>query len=152
MIGDTDQTDRELIALLRRDARSSVSSLAEQLGISRATVRARMQRLEESGQVLGYTIKLKSESGPLPTRGVMLIEIEGGSTDRIIHELEAMPEVQVIHTTNGRWDLIVELGTASLPKLDLVLRRIRLIAGITRSETNLYLSSREIGRRGGAPA
>ncbi|MFK7964728.1 MAG: Lrp/AsnC family transcriptional regulator [Burkholderiaceae bacterium] len=152
MTADADQIDRNLIALLRRDARASVSSLAEQLSVSRATVRARMQRLEQSGVVIGYTIKLKSESSPHPTRGVMLIEIEGGSTDRIIHELEAMPEVQVIHTTNGRWDLIVELGTGSLPKLDLVLRRIRLIAGIMRSETNLYLSSREIGRGGGAAA
>jgi len=141
-----DQTDRELIAMLRRDARASVSSLADALGVSRATVRARMKQLEDSGMVLGYSVVLKSESEPHPTRGVMLIEIKGGSTDRIIRELESMPEVQIIHTTNGRWDLIVELGTGSLPKLDLVLRRIRLIAGITRSETNLYLSSRENGR------
>lgn len=141
-----DQTDRELIALLRRDARASISAMADRLGVSRATVRSRMQQLQDNGVVLGYTVVLKSESEPLSTRGVMLIEIEGGSTDRIIGELEAMPEVQIIHTTNGRWDLIVELGTGSLPKLDLVLRRIRLVAGINRSETNLYLSSRQNGR------
>jgi len=143
---ELDQTDRELIAILRRDARASISAMADRLGISRATVRSRIQQLQDGGVVLGYTVVLRTESEPLPTRGVMLIEIEGSSTDRIIGELEAMPEVQVIHTTNGRWDLIIELGTGSLPKLDLVLRRIRLVAGINRSETNLYLSSRRNGR------
>lgn len=72
----------------------------------------------------------------------MLIEVEGKGTDRVISVLDGMPEVLAIHTTNGRWDLITELGTATLPDLDAVLRKIRLIDGITNSETNLYLATK----------
>lgn len=137
-----DAADQQLIAALRRDARASISELADQLGMSRATVRARMQRLIASGEIQGFTVVLGGEGRDLNTRGITLIGIEGSQTERIIQALQGMPEVQQIHTTNGRWDLIVELATKNLPALDQVLRRIRLIEGVTHSETSLYLSSR----------
>lgn len=140
-------SDQPLLAALRRNARASISELAEQLKLSRSTVRTRLQRLQDDGEVLGFTVVLKGEAELLPTRGIMLIEIEGSSTDRIIRDLEGMPEVQRVHTTNGRWDLVVELGTQTLPLLDLVLRRIRLIDGVAKSETSLYLSTRQAGQR-----
>ena len=71
----------------------------------------------------------------------MLIEVEGHAADRVIKALSGMPAVQEIHTTNGRWDLITTLSATSLPDLDQVLRRIRLIPGITASETNLLLAT-----------
>lgn len=141
------KTDQLLLSALRRNARASISELAETLGLSRSTVRAHLKGLQDSGELLGFTVVLRGDADLLPVRGVMLIEIEGSSTSRIIHDLEGMPEVQTIHTTNGRWDLVVELGTHSLQALDLVLRRIRLIAGIAKSETSLYLSTIHAGQR-----
>lgn len=137
-----DNADQQLVAALRRNARASISDLADQLQLSRATVRTRLQRLLTSGKILGFTVVVEGEGRRLPTRGITLIEIEGSQTERIVQALQGMPEVQEIHTTNGRWDLIVELGTKSLPALDQVLRRIRLINGVTKSETSLYLSTR----------
>ncbi|TRL42740.1 Lrp/AsnC family transcriptional regulator [Rhizobium straminoryzae] len=136
-----DDLDTRLITLLRHDARRSVSDLAIALGVSRATVRARMERLEASGRILGYTVILRADAVDLPVRGIMMIEIEGRVTDRVINALGGFPEVSEIHTTNGRWDLIAELGAASLAELDAVLRRIRLVPGITASETNLLLAT-----------
>ncbi|WP_149747041.1 Lrp/AsnC family transcriptional regulator [Rhizobium sp. RU35A] len=136
-----DDLDTRLITLLRHDARRSVSDLAIALGVSRATVRARMERLEASGRILGYTVILRADAVDLPVRGIMMIEIEGRVTDRVINALGGFPEVSEIHTTNGRWDLIAELGAASLAEFDAVLRRIRLVPGITASETNLLLAT-----------
>lgn len=70
-----------------------------------------------------------------------MIEIEGHVTDRVIAALGGLPEVSSIHTTNGRWDLILELGSPTLTDFDAVLRRIRLIPGITASETSLLLAT-----------
>jgi len=55
--------------------------------------------------------------------------------------------VQAVHTTNGKWDLIAEIGTATLPELDEVIARIRSLEGVTTSETNLLLTTRKAGRR-----
>lgn len=141
-----DSTDQKLVAALRRDGRASISDLAARLRLSRATVRARIEKLEASGEIVGFTVVLKGDAGDLPVRGIMLVTIEGKGTGRVIADLGGMPEVQAIHTTNGRWDLIVELGAESLSDLDQVLGRIRLIDGIANSETNLVLSTRRTSR------
>jgi DNA-binding Lrp family transcriptional regulator len=136
-----DELDQKLITLLRHDGRRSVSDLAVDLGVSRATVRSRMERMERSGTIIGYTVILRADAVELPVRGIMMIEIEGHVTDRVIKALGGYPEISSIHTTNGRWDLIVELATATLTDFDSVLRRIRLIPGITGSETSLLLAT-----------
>jgi DNA-binding Lrp family transcriptional regulator len=136
-----DVLDQRLVTLLRHDARRSVTELAATLGVGRATVRTRIERLEAAGEILGYTVILRADALDLPVRGVMLIEIEGHAADRVIRALGGFAEVSTIHTTNGRWDLIIELAAASLTDFDAVLRRIRLIAGITNSETNLLLAT-----------
>jgi DNA-binding Lrp family transcriptional regulator len=136
-----DSVDQKLIGLLRHDARRGISQLAAELGLSRATVRARMERLQRSGQIIGYTVILRSETIEMPVRGLTFVEVEGHATVRVIDSLSGFPEVAAIHTTNGKWDLIAEIAADSLSGLDTVLRNIRLIAGITRSETSLILST-----------
>ena len=133
--------DDRLITLLRHDGRRSISDLAIELGVSRATVRARIDRLERSGVIIGYTVILRADTVAAPVRGLMLIEVEGHAADRVVRALSAFPEVVEIHTTNGRWDLIVELASPTLADLDGILRRVRLIPGITASETNLLLNT-----------
>ncbi|MEP9398896.1 Lrp/AsnC family transcriptional regulator [Mesorhizobium sp. KR2-14] len=136
-----DALDEKLITLLRHDGRRSISDLAADLGVSRATVRARLERLEKAGEIIGYTVILRADAVGQPVRGIMMIEIEGVAADRVIRALGGFPEVSAVHTTNGRWDLVAELGTATLTDFDAALRRIRLIPGITGSETNLLLAT-----------
>lgn len=136
-----DELDQKLITLLRHNARRSVSDLAIELGVARATIRTRMERLERSGEIIGYTVMLKSDAETLPVRGIMMVEVEGHSADRVLRALNGFSEISAIHTTNGRWDLIAELGAGTLPDFDAVLRRIRLIPGITSSETTLLLTT-----------
>ena len=136
-----DDFDSKLVTLLRHNARRSISDLATDLGSSRATVRSRMEKLEKDGSILGYTVILRADAVELPVRGIMMVEIEGRAADRVIKALGGFPEVSEIHTANGRWDLIVELGTTTLAEFDNVLRRVRLVPGITATETNLVLAT-----------
>jgi DNA-binding Lrp family transcriptional regulator len=143
-----DITDQNLIAALRKDGRAGISTLSADLGLSRATVRARLERLIESGEVLGFTAVLRSDAAYAPVRGLMMILIEGRGTERVIRQLDAMRAVDAVHTTNGKWDLIVEIGAESLVELDEILRRIRLLDGVATSETNLLLATRKLSRPG----
>jgi DNA-binding Lrp family transcriptional regulator len=135
------EIDQQLLTLLRHDGRRSISDLAAELGVSRATVRARMERMERDGDIVGYTVILRADAISMPVRGIMLVEVEGRAADRVVDVLGGFPEVAAIHTTNGRWDLVAELATTSLADLDAVLRRVRMIPGITASETNLLLAT-----------
>lgn len=142
-----DETDHRLIGELRRDGRASLSDLATRLDISRATVRTRMERLMSRGEIAGFTVLTRSDVSAAPVRALMMVGIEGRGAERIMARLSGLPAVLAIHTTNGKWDLIVELGTQTLADLDEVLFRIRALDGITTSETNLLLGTRKAGRR-----
>ena len=138
--------DQQLLAALRRDGRRSVSDLAAELSVSRATVRARMDRLERTGAVVGYTVVLRAEATATPVRGLTMIEVEGRNADKVVAQLGGFPEIAAVHSTNGKWDLIAEIGTDTLADFDAVLRRIRLVPGITASETNLLLATQRTSR------
>lgn len=142
-----DDIDIRLIAALRRDGRASISDLAGKLKLARATVRSRIERLMASGEIAGFTVLTRADVTAAPVRGLTMIGIEGRGTERIIAHLQGMPAVQAVHSTNGRWDLIVELAADTLQELDDTLVRIRRFEGITSSETNLLLSTRRALKR-----
>ena len=73
----------------------------------------------------------------------MMIGIEGRGTDRITRQLIALPQVRAVHSTNGRWDLIVAIGADTLEEFDTVLAQIRRFDGIAHSETNLLLNTKK---------
>jgi len=136
-----DDLDRRLLALLRVDARESVASLARELEVTRSTVTARLARLVDSGTVVGFSVRIREDRDPSSIRAIALLEVEGRSTDVVIHKLRGFPEVHALHTTNGGWDLVAELRTDTLGNFDRLLGRIRSVEGIVNSETSLLLSS-----------
>lgn len=136
-----DQLDRELISVLRKDGRAPLSRLAEILKVSRGTVQNRLNRLLESGALLGFTIRVRQDYATDMIRAVMMIEVVGKSTTEVIRKLRGFPELQTLHTTNGNWDLIAEIQATSLGDFDRILREVRAVDGISNSETSLLLSS-----------
>ena len=137
-----DDLDRRLIGRLRQNGRAALSDLAGELSISRATVRARIERLQESGEIVGFSVVTRGDRQSAPIRGLMMIGIEGRGADRIIRSLRGLPEVTEIHTTNGRWDLIAQIATETLEDFDRALAAIRRIDGVSSSETNLLLATK----------
>ncbi len=139
-----DSIDRQLIALLRTDARTSVVTLAQKLGVARATVQNRIAKLEANGTIAGYTVRLKPEAEEHRIRAITTIEVEGNHGEAVCRALRGDPSVVTLHTTNGRWDLIAELRADSLEAFDAVLNHIRRIKGIANTETSILLSTHKI--------
>ncbi len=134
-------TDRNLLAALKRDARASVTTLAEQLGVSRATVQTSMERLVKSKTIQRFTIDVDSSTGIELIRAIMTIEVQGNLTSSIVQSLKKMPEIVSLHSTNGAWDLVAQIETSSLAEFDGLLRRTREIPGILNSETSILLNT-----------
>ena len=136
-----DDKDKQLISLLRANARIPVVELAKHLNVSRATVQNRLSRLERTGTIVGYTLKLKPGIDAHPVRLLMNISVEAKNEPAVIKQLRSYPNIVVIHHTTGHWDLIADIRTQSLPMLNTLLGEIRLIKGIVQTETNLLLDS-----------
>ncbi len=136
-----DDLDRRIIGHLRADGRAPLSKLADALGVSRGTVQSRLDRLIETGTLLGFTIRVRDDQDDRSVRAIMMIEITGKSTTEIIRKLRGIVEVRTLHTTNGNWDLLADIRAASLSEFDRVLRQVRMIDGVLNSETSLFLST-----------
>lgn len=136
-----DATDQQLLSLLRKDARTSVATLANKLGVSRGTVTNRVTKLEDAGIIVGYTVRLRPDAQPSEISAWMSIAVEGNSTRAVIASLLGEPGVATLHDTNGRWDLLAELRAANLSELSQVLERVRLIRGISNTETSIHLET-----------
>jgi DNA-binding Lrp family transcriptional regulator len=136
-----DSIDQSLIAMLRQDARATVAALAHKLGVSRGTVTNRIAKLEDSGVIVGYTVRLRPDSTPDEIGAWTSIAVEGNQTREVIQRLLGEPGVAALHDTNGRWDLLAELRARNLEELGNVLERMRLIKGIGSTETSIHLKT-----------
>jgi len=136
-----DAIDQQLLSLLRKDARTSVATLAHKLGVSRGTVTNRVAKLENTGIIVGYTLRLRPDAQPSEIRAWMSVAVEGNETRSVIASLMGEPGVATLSDTNGRWDLLAELRAANLADLSQVLERIRLVRGISSTETSIHLQT-----------
>ena len=138
---EMDDTDRQLISLLRKDARTPVATLAAKLGVSRGTVSNRLRKLEDGQMIVGYTLRLRPDAEPNQIRAWMWVLVDGNQTRAVIASLLGEPAVASLHDTNGRWDLLAELRAETMTELSRVLERIRLTAGIANTETSILLAT-----------
>ena len=136
-----DDTDRQLISLLRKDSRMNVAALAHKLGVSRGTVTNRLRKLEDDQVIVGYTVRLRPDAEPNLIRAWMGVLVDGNQTRAVIASLLGEPAVATLHDTNGRWDLLAELRAETMPELSRVLERVRLIKGIANTETSILLAT-----------
>ena len=136
-----DDIDRQLVALLRKDARTPVATLATKLGLARGTITSRLRKLEDEQVIVGYTVRLRPEAEPHQIRAWMWVLVDGNQTRAVIASLLGEPGVAALHDTNGRWDLLAELRVADMAELSRVLERVRLTRGIANTETSILLTS-----------
>ena len=139
-----DELDRRLIAALRADGRAPAAALAKTLKVSRGTVQNRIDRLIAEGVILGFTVRLHPEAERSRVRAVMSLAVEGRKAALVLRALRGFPDVEAVHTTNGRWDIVAELSAPDLAAFSRALDEIRLIDGIASSETSLFLGSQRL--------
>lgn len=139
---DIDDTDRALLAHLSTNARLPVAKLASRMGLARTTVQARLDRLERTGVIAGYTLKLSADATRGLIRATVLINITPAAQTAVLSHLKRLTPVERVHTTSGRFDLACTLRTASTLELDQTLDKIGEIDGVLSMESLIHLSTR----------
>jgi DNA-binding Lrp family transcriptional regulator len=119
----------------------NVATLAQKLGVSRGTITNRIRKLEDTGVIVGYTVRLRPDSRPNEITAWMSIAVEGNEARQVIASLLGEPGVATLADTNGRWDLLAELRAENLQALSKILERVRLIRGISSTETSIHLET-----------
>ena len=134
--------DNQIIALFKPNAQMLATQIARELGVSRVTIDAHIKKMETSGIISGYTVKLGTEEFRHKVSGWILISVQANKEEYAIEKMIGTPEITRLHTTNGKWDLAAEIQVPTLEHFDAVISKLRRIDGITETDTSLLLSSR----------
>jgi DNA-binding Lrp family transcriptional regulator len=138
----SDELDRRLVALLRKDARTPIARLSRSLGVSRATIYARLQKLQQRGIIEAFTVRLNPEIDRRQIRAHVLIKVSGKLARATERQLQAMPEITALHAISGVYDLIAELEAASSAELNELIDRIAELQGVEKTTSSILLATK----------
>lgn len=134
--------DELLLSLLSENARMPVSELARRLGLSRTTVQARIERLERSGAIAGYTVRLSTTAERALVRAFVMITVKPKHAGRTITELTDIREVRTLHSISGEVDMMAVVAAGSVAALDAVVDRIGALEGVERTQTSVIMATK----------
>jgi DNA-binding Lrp family transcriptional regulator len=137
-----DDLDRQLIDLLKVNARLPVVTLAKSLGVARSTVQARLKSLEDTGTISGYTVSVSKPQSTRSIRSMVLISIESKSEPDVIRALTRRHEIVKLYSISGRYDVCGMLLTETTEELDAVLDKVRAIKGVVETFSTVMLSTK----------
>ena len=140
-----DDIDRQLLSLLQTNAREGTALLARKLGLARTTVVARIARLERSGVVAGYGVRLGARLDASTVRAWCSLSVLPQTAPTVLRALGAMPEVEEVSAVSGQFDYLVFVRCPSHERLDALLDQIGQMDGVHRTQTSIVLS-RKIDR------
>ena len=134
--------DELLLSILREDARAATADIARRLGLSRTTVQNRIARLEQQGVIRGYTVRVDDELERSRIRAHIMITLRPKQMPSVVKTLQAMPEVRVLYSISGGFDLIAQAVAASVGEMDVLTDAIGAIDGVERTTTSIILSTK----------
>lgn len=137
-----DEKDEALLAALGRNARASVVELARRIGLSRSATHDRLARLERSGAIAGYTVRLGTTSSRSRMHAWLLVRYKDAvKCAHIVPQLRREREVTAIYTLSGDPDVLVEVEADDTGQLDALADRLRAIPGIARVTSHVVLAA-----------
>lgn len=134
--------DEALLALLREDARASTAQIARRLGLSRTTVQSRIEKLERSGVIGGYTLRLSDEVERGYIRAYIMITVLPKQMPQVVKALQALAELRELHSVAGSHDLVAVGMAPTVAAMDVLTDHIGALEGVERTTSSIVLSTK----------
>lgn len=137
-----DETDREILELLAQDSRRPFAEIAKEVSLSAPAVKRRVNRLEELGVIVGYTLELDQAKLGRPLDAFTELRFAGSTpVEEIVSIATGTPQVESIFTIAGDPDAVVRIRARDVTELQQVIDRLRRSGKVTGTKTLMVLSS-----------
>ncbi len=136
-----DDTDRKIISVLQRDGRASLRKISEEVGVALGTVSNRVNRMEESGTIKGYSVILDPDKIGWNLNMVIGLRIEKGRLIEIQEKISRDHRVSAVYDVTGDFDSMIIARAKDREDLDNLIKNVMSIDGIERSLTHLVLNT-----------
>jgi DNA-binding Lrp family transcriptional regulator len=142
-----DPVDRRIIELLSEDGRMSVNELATRAHVSRATAYARLDRLQASGVITGFTVLVDPAKLGYSVAALVLVNVDQSQWRKVREAVLELPGIEYLAFTSGGFDLVLLVRLPDIQDLrDVVLVRLHDIPGIHSAQTIFVLDEAQIRR------
>lgn len=134
--------DLHLLDRLRENARAPVAELARALGLSRTTVQSRLARLEKTGVIAGYMVRLSDAHRAGRIKAYVTIAVEPKQASAVAGALRRIAGVSALHSVSGPFDMIAEVEAAGVGEMDALIDEIGAVKGVERTNSSIILSTK----------
>ncbi|KPZ73692.1 Regulatory protein AsnC [Pseudoalteromonas sp. P1-26] len=134
--------DEKLLAILRTNARASISDLARALNLSRSTVQSRMLKLEDTGVIKGYSVDYGDAYLSQMVSAHVSIKVKQKLTTKTNLELKQIDAISQLYAISGEFDLIAVVQAQNLEKLSHLLDDIGNLDGVERTTSSVILETK----------
>lgn len=134
-----DKFDRQIIALLRQDARTSVSQIAREVNLSRSAVSERIRQLEQDGVIRGYHAQVADPASG-GVKAFLELFYQNSRCQEYVDRMRVFPEIRQCCGISGETDMLVQVEAASMARLAEIRGVIEGFPGIQRVKTHMVVS------------
>jgi DNA-binding Lrp family transcriptional regulator len=139
-----DSIDRQIIELLRQDARMPLKTIASKVGLAHSSARSRITRLETEGMITGYRAQVALEKSA-GAAAIVNIQLSRTPMPDVVAAIVADPAVDRCYSLAGEIDLLVEISDISSAGLNAARDRLSALPGVVRAQTSLILKRDKVG-------
>ena len=137
-----DETDRQIVDILRANARTPTAELARRLGLSRTTVQSRLERLERQGVITGYTVRLSAAHERGQVHAYVMLTVAPKQSASVVAAVRRMPGVRLLRSVSGPFDFIAEASAEDVGKMDALIDALGALEGVERTTSSIVLSTK----------
>ena len=134
-----DETDKQIIALLKDDARAGYAEIGGKVGLSEGAVRKRVKTLTEQGVIRKFTVKISLAEGAQAI--TLLTANPAHPTQEVSKKIQAIPNVETTYEVSGEYDIVAVISGINMTEVNECIEKIRMVAGIVKTNTMIVLRS-----------
>ena len=134
-----DDKDKEIIKLLKDDARAGYGDIGSKVGLSEGAVRKRIKTLTDNGVIRRFTVKISLAEG---AQAITLLTANPAlPTQEVSRKIQAIPNVETTYEVSGEYDIVAVIGGMNMAEVNECIEKIRLVEGIVKTNTMIVLRS-----------
>ena len=137
-----DEIDARLIDALRENARAPTAALARTLGLSRTTVQSRIDRLERTGVIAGYSARLSDAHERGQIHAYVMMTVSHKQAAAVTAAVRRLPGVRALQSVSGPFDLIARVAAPGVAEMDAVIDALGALDGVERTTSSIVLSTK----------
>lgn len=128
---ESESVEHHLLSLLIDNPKASIGEIAEQAGVSRPTAQKYIQKLEDDGAIVGYSVELNPKKLDHQSIALVGIDVESESYVEVTNRLRELSELTALYTATGDHMLMAELQASGNDEInEIISDKILSITGV----------------------